>query len=161
MSVCSQLKKCQADTELGYTGWAFWTAAISFCSVFLLFGTDPKLSYQHHKMKLCESICFQIGKINFFLLSIFAIDKNELWTGGTFSLKSIHPWWTYQPWWNSLILWGKKRKRENKPLRKQAFCQVLITSNLFSELTDNKFWEASELSELIQLVCFPFFSIWD
>lgn len=52
---------------------------------------------------------------------------------------------------------GKKKRRKKKTPQKQTFCRVLITSSLFSDLTDNDFWEVSELSELIQVVCFPFF----
>lgn len=68
----------------------------------------------------------------------------------TFPLQSIHPCETFQPWWNSIILWGKKT-----PISK-TFCQVLTRSRLSSEKSQSKWINSSCLLLflfLIKLFC--------
>lgn len=131
----------------------------SFCHVFLLCAEiEPNPSYQHHKIKLCESVCFQIRKtlLLFFLIwhLLLEVTKNgpqvtKMCHTETFLLELIHPCETLYSWWNSIILWGVGKKNQHgktHPKHLVKFWQDLIS-----------FQRSLRLNRLIQAIWFSFF----
>lgn len=118
--------------------------AISFCHAFLLWaGVDPKPSKKHHKMKLCESIHFQIGKINFFIWH-FPLEVTKTYH----ELQKPFNWNQYIPVKHFSLdetakFCGKNHKH---PKHFVKFWQDIVS-----------FQRSLRVNGLIQAVCFSFF----